>query len=39
VIRARLGRRDDAQKDFQKAVELDPSLKNKIEPLMTPVKK
>jgi len=38
VIRARQGKIEDAQKDFKKAVELEPSLKNKLEPLITPVK-
>ena len=38
VIRARQGKSDDAQTDFKKAIELDPALKNKLEPLMTPVK-
>jgi len=38
VIRSRLGKTDDAQKDFKKAIELDPTLKDRIEPLITPSK-
>jgi tetratricopeptide (TPR) repeat protein len=39
VIRARQGKSDDAQMDFKKALELDPTLKDKLEPLMTPIKR
>ena len=34
MIKQRQGKNDEAQKDFKKAVELDPSLKEKLEPLM-----
>ena len=34
VIKLRQGKTDDAQKDFQKALELDPALKEKLGPLM-----
>ncbi|MSP41241.1 MAG: tetratricopeptide repeat protein [Deltaproteobacteria bacterium] len=39
VIRVRQEKSDDAQKDFQKAVELDPSLKDKVDALMAPAKR
>ena len=35
VIKLRQGQRDDAQKDFNKAAELDSSLKEKLDAMMT----
>jgi tetratricopeptide (TPR) repeat protein len=34
VLKLRLGRTEEAQIDFQRAVELDPSLKDKLEALV-----
>ena len=38
VIRARLVKSDDAQKDFRKAIDLDAGLKDSIEPLILQLK-
>jgi len=38
VIKQRLKRDDEAQKDFQKALELDASLKDKLAPFLGPLK-
>ena len=34
VAKLRQGKNEEAQQDFKKAIELEPSLKGKLEPLM-----
>jgi Tfp pilus assembly protein PilF len=34
MVKLRQGKAEEAQQDFKKAVELEPSLKGKLEPLM-----
>jgi Tfp pilus assembly protein PilF len=34
MVKLRQGKNEEAQKDFKKAVDLEPSLKEKLDPLM-----